>query len=510
MAVNPSRPEVATSRGAVRGTVESGVHVFRGIPFAQPPVGALRLAAPEPVLPWDGVRDADTFGPSAPQSQMLSQAQADAAAPEGSGGAPAEADDRGWLTLNVWTPDLGAARLPVMVWIYGGGYTQGSGDEPMYDGARLAGENGVVVVNMNYRVGAEGFGVFAGAPANRGLLDQAAALAWVRENIEPFGGDPDRVTVFGESAGAGSVAALLAVPRAQGLFRRAIVQSMPSHYYSLDLAEGLGRGMAGLAGVPATAAGVASIGPQAIADATTALARQMAADPGRWGAEAMRAVSPVVDGDVLPRSPWEALAAGQARDVTVLGGHTSHEWLTIMAASGQLGGMDDTVVQAEFDRLTPDGGKAYRAAFPDAQPWQLFEKLLTDWAFRVPLVQLLDAHVAGGGTAYAYELAWKTSVFGRPLEGSPHGADVPLVFNTFGAGPFGGEPTQEEKDLSARMRTAWTSFAAVGDPGWAAYGTQDRITQVFDLKDSVGPYTGQRNLGLWAHKAFGAVPAPKG
>ncbi|MFJ2645220.1 carboxylesterase/lipase family protein [Streptomyces sp. NPDC087420] len=507
MSDTPRGPQVATSQGAVRGTVEADVHVFRGVPFAQPPVGALRLAAPRPVAPWDGVRDAVTFGPCPPQSGM--SMSADTTLPRGSGGtAPAGTDDRGWLTLNVWTPDLGAAGLPVLFWIYGGGYTEGRADDPMYDGARLASENGVVVVSVNYRLGAEGFGLFAGAPANRGLLDQTAALTWVRDNIGAFGGDPARVTVFGESAGGGSVAALLAMPRTQGLFRRAVVQSMPGKFYSRELAEGLGRAMADQAGVPATAAGVASVEPRALADATTALARRMAGDPRRWGVEANRPVSPVIDGDVLPRSPWDALAAGQARDVTVLGGHTRNEWLAIMAFAGQLDGMDEAVVDTYLHALTPDGGKAYREAFPEARPWQLYEKLMTDWSFRAPLLRLLDAQVAGGGTAYAYELAWKTTLFGRPVHGAPHGSDLPLVFGNFGAGPFGGEPTEAERALSARMRTAWTSFAGGGDPGWPAYDSESRVAKVFDLEDSVGPYTGQVNLALWAHTTFGAVPAP--
>jgi para-nitrobenzyl esterase len=501
-----SRPEVVTSKGAVRGTLETGVHVFRGIPFAQPPVGALRLAAPEPVTAWDGVRDAGTFGPSAPQSGFAVSAETTAG---GEHAVTTDTDDRGWLTLNIWTPDLGAARLPVMVWIYGGGYTQGRADDPQYDGTRLARENGVVVVSMNYRLGAEGFGLFTGAPANRGLLDQAAALTWVRDNIEPFGGDPGRVTVFGESAGGGSVAALLAMPRAQGLFQRAIVQSMPSKFYSRELAEGLGRAMAEQAGVPATAAGIASIGPWALAEVTSALGTQLAGDPGRWGAEANRPVSPVVDGDVIPRSPWDALAAGQAREVTVLGGHTRNEWLAIMAMTGQLGGMDDAAVETYLHALTSDDGKGYRAAFPDAQPWQLYEKLMTDWSFRVPLLQLLDAHVAGGGTAYAYELAWKTSMFGKQVGGAPHGSDLPLVFGNFEAGPIGGKPTEEDEALSSRMRTTWTAFAGHGDPGWATYDPEHRIAKVFDLEDSVGPYTGQVNLDLWAGTAFGAIPAPK-
>lgn len=492
-----SRPEVATSSGAVRGTTEGDVHVFRGIPFAQPPVGALRLAAPEPVKPWEGVRDALTFGPPAPQSQAFARAPKVPADTAG--------DDRGWLTLNIWTPDLGSARLPVLVWIYGGGYTDGRADDPLYDGARLARENGVIVVSLNYRLGAEGFGFFAGAPANRGLLDQMAALTWVRDNIEPFGGDPARVTVFGESAGGGSVAALLAMPRARGLFGRAIVQSMPGKFYSRGLAERLGHTTAGLAGVPATAAGIASVAPDDLAAITTKVARQLAADPARWGIEANRPVSPVVDGDILPRSPWEALAAGQARDVTLLGGHTRNEWLTIMAPAGQLGGMPAAVVAQYFEALTPDGGKAYRAAFPEAQPWQLYEKLMTDWSFRVPLVQLLDAQVAGGGTAYGYELAWKASIFGRSVDGAPHGSDLPLVFGNLGVGPFGGEPSEDAEGLSARMRTAWTSFAAGGGPGWPAYDPARRIVKVFDRADTVGPYAGQVNLELWAGRTFGEV-----
>ncbi|MFD0525753.1 carboxylesterase family protein [Paractinoplanes durhamensis] len=205
--------EVRTAAGAVRGLVEDGVAVFRGIPFAEAP----RFAAPGPVTPWDGVRAASSFGPPPPQT-----------------GVAVTGDD--WLTVNVWSPDPGA-RLPVMVWVYGGGYTIGMSGSPEYDGGRLARDGSVVVVTFNYRVGAEGFALIEGAPANRGLLDQVAALAWVRDNIAAFGGDPGQVTVFGVSAGGGSIAALLAMPRAAGLFRRAIVQSMPGTFFSPELAS---------------------------------------------------------------------------------------------------------------------------------------------------------------------------------------------------------------------------------------------------------------------------------
>lgn len=503
-------PAVVTRDGSVRGTVKAGVHVFRGIPFARPPLGALRFAAPEPVAPWEGVRPAVTFGPRPPQTPTGFWVGDTVPEIADEAGPSTGTDDRGWLTVNVWTPDLGGARRPVLVWIYGGGYQEGRADDPMYDGTRLAAENGAVIVTMNYRLGAEGFALFTGAPANRGLLDQVAALTWVRDNIEAFGGNPDRVTVFGESAGGGSIAALLAMPRARGLFQRAIVQSMPGKFYSRELAEGLASAMAEQAGARPNAAALAHVTPDALCAASAAVAQQMARDPRRWGIGISRPVSLVVDGEILPRSPWEALAAGEAREVTLLGGHNRNEWLTIMLATSRAGDLTETDVEPYLRALTPDGGTAYREAFPDAGPSRLYETLMTDWSFRVPIMRLLDAHVAGGGTAYAYELAWRTSVNGKPVDGSPHGADLPLVFGNFGAGPFGGEPTAAELALSTRMRTAWTSFAERGEPGWPAYDPARRVSKVFDLEDSVGPYTGEVNLALWADTTLAAVPAPGG
>ncbi|SDH07110.1 carboxylesterase/lipase family protein [Nonomuraea jiangxiensis] len=487
-----SGPEITTRSGRVRGTADAGVNVFLGIPFAKPPIGALRLAAPVPAEPWDGVRPADAFGPPPPQ---VGVAQGD---PE-------------WLTVNVWTPDLGAARLPVMVWIYGGAYVRGHTADPTYDGARLAREGGVVVVTLNYRVGAEGFGLFAGAPANRGLLDQVAALAWVHDNIAAFGGAPDQVTVFGESAGGGSVAALLAMPRAAGLFRRAIVQSMPGKFYARDLAEDLGRAMAAATGAAPNAAAIAGLSPADLVAATTRVEEQIRQDPVRWGAEANRPVSPVVDGDVIPRSPWEALAAGQGHDVTLLGGHTRNEWRTMMAMAGQLPEVGDTVIDAGLKALTPDGGEAYRRAFPEAPLWQLYEMLMTDWSFRIPLLQLLDAQVAGGGNAFAYELAWTVPGLGGML-GAPHGSDVPLVFGNLTKGLatlFLDGNVAEAERLSTRMRRAWTSFAATGDPGWDPYNTTQRITKVFDTEDTTGPYPGEAHRLLWADRPYQPVRLPR-
>src|SRR5580693_7207221 len=312
-----TEPVVRTASGPVRGRRNAeGIAVFLGLPFAEPPTGDLRFAAPRPARPWDGIRDAKAFGPSPPQS-----AYAVTAAPPAAPGT--DPDD--WLTVNVFTPDPGAAGLPVMVWIYGGAYRSGSSSLPGYDGTRFAQKN-VVLVTFNHRVGVEGYAQLPGVPANRGLLDQVAALRWVRENIAAFGGDPDRVTVFGESAGAGAIAALLVMPAAAGLFRRAIAQSVPGTFFSPALAAEVTAAIAQEAGLPATTEAFAAADPARLAAASDAV------QPGdhleRWGPMARTGVpfSPVVDGEILPAAPWREVAAGAARHVDLITGHTCDEY----------------------------------------------------------------------------------------------------------------------------------------------------------------------------------------
>src|SRR5438270_1105444 len=314
--MDETEPVVRTAAGQVRGRAENGVAVFRGIPFAQPPVGALRFAAPQPARPWDGVREAAMFGPPPPQSALLLSPSAPVAP-------GADPDD--WLTVNVFSPDLGGAGRPVMVWIYGGGYRFGASSQVVYDGTALARRN-VVVVTFNYRVGVEGYAYLPGVPANRALLDQVAALRWVRENIAAFGGDPDRVTVFGESAGAGAIASLLVMPAAAGLFRRAIAQSVPGTFLSPDLAADATAAIAAAAGLPPTAEAFAAADPARLAAASDAVPPADHRD--RWGPVGRTGVpfSPVVDGEVLPAAPWRALASGAGHDVDLIGGHNRGEY----------------------------------------------------------------------------------------------------------------------------------------------------------------------------------------
>ncbi|RFS81242.1 carboxylesterase/lipase family protein [Actinomadura spongiicola] len=482
--------EAVTTVGAVSGVRENGLSVFRGIPFARPPVGALRFAAPEPPEPWDGVRPCTAFGPPPPQSAAFGPA---AQLPTG--------DD--WLTCNVWTPDP-SASLPVMVWIYGGAYIIGHSADPAYDGALLSREGGVVVVTFNYRVGMEGFGQIEDAPANRGLLDQVAALAWVRDNIAAFGGDPDAVTVFGQSAGAGSIAALLAMPSASGLFHRAIAQSVPGTYFSRALADDIAAAISGEAGVRPVRRDLATVTPDRLTKVVDAVATSMAGRT-RWGlvANTSTPFSPVVDGDVLPATPWEALATGAARDIPLIAGHNRDEFRFFTAMAGRVGQITDDEASTALRAFAPDPS-AYRAAFPDASPETLYELVQGDWLFRMPSVRLAEAHAAAGGRAHLYELTWEAPGFG-----SCHVLDVPLVWGNLTSGIanlfFGGAP-DAAAELSATIRPAWTAFATSGDPGWPAYESSRRLTHVLNDPPAVAPYPEETSRALWSQHDFAPLP----
>jgi len=475
-------PEIRTVAGAVRGTHHGAVVAFRGIPYAQPPVDALRFRAPVPALPWDGVRDASGFGPPAPQPAS-----------------PPDASDE-WLTLNIWSPDLGTTGLPVMVWIHGGAYLHGSSANPNHDGAMLAAA-GAVVVTVNYRLGVEGFAHLTGAPDNRGILDQILALRWVQENVAAFGGDPGNVTVFGQSAGAGSVAALLAMPAAAGLFRRAIAQSVPGTFFTPRLAADVSAAIASSVGVEATAAGLARIPSSELVRVTQAIVRSLPRRVRTWGPMATTPTpfSPVVDGDTLPRAPWTALADGSGSAVDLLVGHTRDEYRMLAARRG--GEITDAKATATLDSLVPNGNHAYRAAYPDAGPALLHEIVNSDWLMRMPSLQLADAQDAGGGRAWTYELRW-----GHGPDGASHSLDVGLVFGTIDVdalrAAFGANAADEAVHLSQVMRADWLRFASTGDPGWPRYDPRDRTTRVYDAEPTVQPYPEERSRRIWERHRF--------
>ncbi|WP_370950194.1 carboxylesterase/lipase family protein [Amycolatopsis sp. cg5] len=461
------RPEVRVTAGKLRGTRESGVAVFRGIPFAEPPVGALRFAAPRPAGRWDGVREAVEFGPPPPQA--------------GAFGMDAVSGGDDWLTVNVWSPEPGPdAGLPVMVWIQGGAYGIGMAGLPEYDGATLA-RDGVVVVTFNYRVGIEGFAQLEGAPANRGLLDQVAALTWVRDNVRAFGGDPDRVTVFGQSAGGGSVASLLVMPRAAGLFRRAIAQSVPGTFFTPELGADMASAFAAEYGLTATASQLSTVDPCELTAAGDVVTAKIGQWTENWGLAAHRSIpfAPVVDGDVLPTTPWET-----ARDVEIIAGHTRDEQRLFSLMGDE--------ASAPLEVLAPDA-RRYREGFPGASEEELRELVNSDWLFRMPTL-----HLAQTGPTYLYELTWSG------LLGACHGLDVPLVFGNLQSGQPGMliEDVSAAEAVSADMRAAWIAFATHGDPGWPAYEGEKRLTKIFDTPSTVATYPEETSRKLWQDHPF--------
>ncbi|UAK30924.1 carboxylesterase family protein [Nocardia asteroides] len=494
-------PEIRTAAGVVRGRWEDAVAVFRGLPYAQPPFGIRRFAAPVPAQPWDGVRDASAFGPPVPQ--------AGSAVPSMSGDTDDGSGD--CLTLNVWSPDLGAAGLPVMVWIHGGAYLGGRSGNPHHDGATLAGA-GVVVVSMNYRVGAEGFAHIAGAPDNRGILDQVAALRWVQNNVAAFGGDPGKVTVFGQSAGAGCLAALLTMPMAAGLFHRAIAQSVPGTYFTPRLAAAISARIAAELGVRATVGELAGVSPRALINATDAVIQKMPGFVETWGPMALTPTpfSPVVDGAVLPSAPWRALAAGTAEGIDLLVGHTRDEYRLF---NGLLGSeVTEDQVTAVLDRLAPasDSLGLYRAAYPDATHGQLYELVNSDWLFRMPSLHLAHAHHAGGGPVWTYELCWSFN----SEQGASHSLDFMLVFATLSVDDVRGHPSahpnaaDEVVRVSQQMRSDWVNFATTGDPGWARYDSDTRLTRVYTAESITQPYPEERSRLIWATHRFDTLDLP--
>lgn len=483
-----TEPAVRTAAGVVTGRLASGVAVFRGIPYAEPPV---RFGPPVPVEAWTGTLEAMAFGPPPPQSGLFGMNALAGA-------------DTGWLTVNVWTPDP-TASLPVMVWVQGGGYLFGTSGLPEYDGARLAREGGVVVVTFNYRVGMEGFAQVDGAPANRGLLDQVAALEWVRDNITAFGGDPGRVTVFGQSAGGGCVAALLAMPRAAGLFGRAVVQSMPGTFFTPELAADVTRVVAVELG--ADPSELALVAPDDLSLAVDVVMAEMDRYASRWRLVAHRGVplAPVVDGVVLPVDPWQALAVGAARDVDLVVGHVRHEQRLFTMVDGILGQVTEEQATTALDRFAPgpDGAARYRAT--GAPPDDLYDRVHSDWLFRMPSLHLAEAHT---GRTHLYELTWPAPGLGGLL-GACHGLDVPLVFGNLTDGQPAmllGDDLVGAETLSAQLRAAWTAFATDGDPGWPAYDPDQRLTRVFDTESSVVAYPEDESREIWRDHVFAALP----
>lgn len=473
-------PMVRTRSGTVRGSTTDGIAAFKGIPYAQPPVGTHRFAPPVPALAWDGVRDATSYGPTAPKAPYAPPY--DQLAPD----TDIPGDD--YLNLNVWTPDPAGPGLPVMVFLHGGAFTNGSGAVPLYDGGRFA-RDGVVCVTLNYRLGVDGFLVLGDNPANLGLLDQIAALTWVRENIASFGGDPGNVTVFGESAGAMSIATLLAMDAARGLFHRAILQSGAGHHaLTPGTARLIGTRLADKLGVEPTLAAIADVPLDRVTRAQQELRAEIAArpDPALWGQAALNQVPflPVIDGETLTALPVERIAAGSGAEVDVLVGYNSDEFRFYLVPAGSIDHVEERHARrsaAAYGLSADEALAVYRVQRPGATPGELLAAITTDWFFGIPAIRLAEAHAAHRAAAtYLYEFAWQPPAFDGRI-GACHVAELGFVFDNLHdkglAALIGDQPPQHLADI---MHSAWVAFATSGDPGWAEYAADHRTVMRFD------------------------------
>ena len=469
--------EIATSGGAVRGILAGAVREWRGIPFAAPPLGDLRFRAPIPAPAWSGVRDASQFGPVAQQDRKGPFSGAAAETPR----------SEDCLTINVAAPAEPATNLPVMVYIHGGAYSVGSPRDTAFRGINFA-RRGVVHVTFNYRLNAFGyldFGAY-GADNNLGLRDQVAALAWIRDNIQAFGGDPANVTVYGESSGANAVTTLLTLPAARGLFARAIAQSPPSNaVYRPDLTRAWAREFMEILGVPT--GGEAEALRTADAEALVAAARILFARvPDEFPGD--QAFSPVIDGDYLPEHPVEALRAGRGHPVPLIIGSNDREGSVFFGKRSILATSPSRILGLLAGSSTAAAGRLRETYRLPGRHGRL--DFGGDFAFWLPTYQIAAGH-SGVAPTWMYRLDYAPRLLHLLGIDSTHGADLLTVFDRAGTSVarlmtlLGGRRALAA--VSERMQDYWLRFAVDGsvDPAWPQHDAATRASLIFDDPDRI-------------------------
>jgi para-nitrobenzyl esterase len=488
---------VHTDSGDLRGTTEGGVGVWRGVPYAEQPVGDRRFLSPAPLQPWPGVRDAVEHGPLPPQSKSF----------VGGGRDDPKVRDEACLTLTVWSPDTGGS-LPVMVWIPGGAFVFGAGQFQLYNGSRLAANGNVVVVNITYRIGV--FGGFElsdlgdGFDDNLALRDQLAALRWIRDNIAAFGGDPDRVTVFGESAGGTSVLALLASPAADGLFRRAIAQS-PALPLIADRELRARRAHEFLHRLGVTVAEVKGLPQRQLRRAAGQLQLKSAATAPTLAYGLTYGV------DLLPQHPVDAARAGALARIPLIIGTNSHEASMFVWTKPPMLPTTTASIDAYIDRVAPDARDRLLAAYPDYPRRRELVAFGSDVMFGAPSWAFADAY-----SAHAPTHMYRFDHFGFSLRmlglGATHGSEIVHIQHSYSSflgrkmHPLG---RRLAPAVGRRMQRAWLDFSAQGwDTGeirwssghdWPIYDADRRLTRIIQsARDTVVAYPDGARRAAWA------------
>ncbi|MFW9880337.1 MAG: carboxylesterase/lipase family protein, partial [Candidatus Thorarchaeota archaeon] len=476
---------IETVAGKIQGYIENRISVFKGIPYAEPPIGELRLNDPLLKESWNGVLEVLEYGPEAPQhiSPITPRPYP-------------ELDEEKCLTLNIWTPRIDNDRLPVMVWIHGGGFSQGSGSR--VDVLNLAKRGNVVLTTINYRLGAFANLILPNVPGNIDMLDQITALKWIKNNIEYFGGDPKNVTIFGESAGGQSVCILMSMPKAKGLFHKVIAQSgraMPQGYKFSDRQKATNWLLKELNLQPDDLDDIRNLPIENIIKASVKV-QQKATARGIY-----LAFGPYIDGKNLPKHPLKAIDEGFAKEIDLVIGTNLEEWKFWHLFNPNFKELEAAklthLLKSALQNIREEENKVdlvietYKNSRKEnnlpAKPQDIIDAFITDSIFHIPAIKFAEAQCKHHKNTYMYLFSWQ-SRFRGGIYGAMHGLDIAFVFKRLLDEDRGFSPkrTKETELLSAKMMDAWTSFARTGNPNhklipkWPQYNVEERATIVFD------------------------------
>jgi para-nitrobenzyl esterase len=484
---------VSTEAGKVRGRIADGAVSFLGIPYAAAPIGSLRFQAPQPHGMWDGIRDCSEYGPTAPQP-----VQRMPLIPE-----PLIDGDE-YLNLNIFAP-ADASKAPVIVWIHGGGFISGCNRSPWFRGHRFA-QDGVILVAINYRLGAEGFMPMRGAPGNRGVLDWIAALRWVGDNISAFGGDPANVTIAGQSAGAIACTYLATIPEAKGLFHRLIGMSG-------SIGFGMSEEAAGT--IAATFREALGVSDDAAEMAAVPISRFIETQAkigggGEGGELPMPNViagqmgqgllfQPVIDGELITQSAARSIVEGAGADIPMMLSCTAHEFDFTTAIPDIPYTTDDLAVGLGLLGFVPQDIEAYTALRKDLSPTTAIGRAVSDKYFRARTVEMAEIRISAPQPTFLSEFHWSPSPPVPGAFGACHCIDVPFAFDVLddpNVPRFCGN--SPPRNLATRLHSSFVDFAKRGDPGWAPYREGSRLAMVFDASTAVWPDPFQGERAVWS------------
>lgn len=469
---------IESKSGKIQGYKDNGIEIFKNIPFAEPPIGELRFAPPVAKKPWKDVLEATEYGNCAWQGYTQLEEWL---------GKP-EPEDEDCLNLNIWTPATDGKKRPVMFWVHGGAFVIGTGKQDSYDGTFLANRGDVVIVTINYRLGTFGFLYVKGKTVNVGSLDQILALQWVHDNIEKFGGDPNNITIFGESAGAYSVVSLCAMPGAKGLVNRCIAQSAP--FIDSKISDKKSKKILRKLGVKGGDLDeLRKIAPKKIIEVQNSVFESDPTD--------IMALRPLITGATYPKHPLKAFQDGECKDIDFMIG-TNLEEFKLFAAMDIL----KEAIKEDAQKLlvgfmamgagiTPDRTNEiinlYKQAREEAklsnEPMELFNAIVTDYAFRISTIRLLEGQAPHNSKNFNYLFTWPTPFMDHEL-GCCHALEIPFVFGSTEVGEMAKLVPGAPKDLSEKMMDAWIAFAHTGNPNhdglpeWPSYNSETRATMV--------------------------------